>query len=411
MLMAAISARGAAKAVLIAKTCLLNGGDPSTAKTPSHDSARLWLLRLGYHKLTRPKTPASDWIWIIDHTVQTGAAKCLVIFGVRLSTLDGDLTLSHDHMEPILIAPMATSNAATVTQKLTEATACTGVPRAIIADGGSDLRSGIRAYTEVNPSTAMIYDIHHKTAVELKRILEQDEAWAAFTKAANQFKRIVQQTPLAPMAPPSQRSKARFMNIDILVRWVRTVLLPACNDPAKCAATLGASETLVREKLEWVAPYTAYFRRWDELSLKADLCTEFIRREGYHADAADTLTGLLLPTYDASVTTFVDRMRAFIRDESAKAQPGERLPGCSDVIESVFGSFKRLEGEAARGGFTLSVLAIAALVAKTTREVIRQALESHDVKCIKAWAAQYVGKTTHATRRALARMAMLQEGT
>jgi len=37
---------------------------------PSWHSARLWLLRLGYYKLIRPKTQASDWIWIVDHTIQ-----------------------------------------------------------------------------------------------------------------------------------------------------------------------------------------------------------------------------------------------------------------------------------------------------------------------------------------------------
>ena len=39
-----------------------------------------WLLRLGYYKLTllcppKPKEKASDWVWIIDHTVQIGIEK------------------------------------------------------------------------------------------------------------------------------------------------------------------------------------------------------------------------------------------------------------------------------------------------------------------------------------------------
>ena len=40
--------------------------------TPSWYSGRLWLLRLGYYKLSRPKEQADDWVWIVDHTVQIG---------------------------------------------------------------------------------------------------------------------------------------------------------------------------------------------------------------------------------------------------------------------------------------------------------------------------------------------------
>lgn len=55
--------------------------------TPSWFSGRLWLFQLGYFKLTRPKERAGDWVWIVDHTVQLGAEKCLVILGIRLSNL------------------------------------------------------------------------------------------------------------------------------------------------------------------------------------------------------------------------------------------------------------------------------------------------------------------------------------
>jgi len=47
--------------------------------TPSWFTGRLWLLRLGYYKLTRPKEQSQDWVWIVDHTVQLGQEQCLVI--------------------------------------------------------------------------------------------------------------------------------------------------------------------------------------------------------------------------------------------------------------------------------------------------------------------------------------------
>jgi hypothetical protein len=54
---------------------------------PSWYTGRLWLLGVGYYKLTRPKEQAPDWVWIVDQTVQMETEKCFVILGIRLSAL------------------------------------------------------------------------------------------------------------------------------------------------------------------------------------------------------------------------------------------------------------------------------------------------------------------------------------
>jgi hypothetical protein len=52
--------------------CTANGG-------------QIWVLRLGLYELTRPKQQADDWVWMLDHTIQTGNGKCFLVVGVRLS--------------------------------------------------------------------------------------------------------------------------------------------------------------------------------------------------------------------------------------------------------------------------------------------------------------------------------------
>jgi hypothetical protein len=68
---------------------------------PSWSSGRLWILRLGYYKLTRAKEMAEDWVWIVDHTIQSGDMKCLAVLGVRLSALDQERVkpLSYEDVE------------------------------------------------------------------------------------------------------------------------------------------------------------------------------------------------------------------------------------------------------------------------------------------------------------------------
>ena len=73
-------------------------------ETPRWSAGRLWLLRIGLHKLERAKEIADEWIWIIDHTVQPGNEKCMVILGVRQSSLpQGELHPTHEDVEPLAI--------------------------------------------------------------------------------------------------------------------------------------------------------------------------------------------------------------------------------------------------------------------------------------------------------------------
>jgi len=212
VLSAAASLRGASRTL---ETVLSLFGP--ALPCPSWYTGRLWLLRIGYYKLTRPKPKASDWVWILDHTVQIGVEKCLLILGVRLSALSRtDLVLGHEDIEPIALFPVRNSNGEVVFQQLEQTIAKTGLPREVLADQGSDLKAGIERFCHQHPQTCSIYDIKHKSAALLKRILQHDAHWQAFTQQAAQSKSQIQQTALAFLAPPNQRTKARYMNLEIL---------------------------------------------------------------------------------------------------------------------------------------------------------------------------------------------------
>jgi len=88
---------------------------PGGVKSPSWGSGRLWILRLGYDTLMRPKPHSGDWIWLADHTMQCGPEKCLVILGVRAMSLASPRrSLTHADVEPILLRPVTTSHGTVV---------------------------------------------------------------------------------------------------------------------------------------------------------------------------------------------------------------------------------------------------------------------------------------------------------
>ena len=110
------------------------------APVPTWQTGRLWLLRVGYYKLTRPKGWAEDWVWVVDHTVQGENDKGLLILGVRLSVWQARRgCLTHEDMEPLALYPVRHSDGAVVYQQLEKTAAKPGLPRAILSDHGSDL--------------------------------------------------------------------------------------------------------------------------------------------------------------------------------------------------------------------------------------------------------------------------------
>src|SRR4051812_27333631 len=75
------------------------------AIAPDRSTGRLWLLRIGLAALLRPKVIADDWAWLVDHSIQIGQCKALVILGIRLSELPQGRPLCHRDMEPIALVP------------------------------------------------------------------------------------------------------------------------------------------------------------------------------------------------------------------------------------------------------------------------------------------------------------------
>ncbi len=149
--------------------------------SPVWQTGRLWLLRLGYYKLQRPKEKADDWVWLADHTVQLGKEKCLVLLGARLSALPRDGSgLKYEDVEPTDLFPVTRSNGEIVHQQLTETATKTGVPRQIITDHGSDIKSGVERFCNEHENICYTYDITHKIATILKRELKDDESWNEF---------------------------------------------------------------------------------------------------------------------------------------------------------------------------------------------------------------------------------------
>ena len=368
---------------------------------PHCTTVRLWLLRLGYHKLHRPKEQAPDWVWIIDHSNQIGKEKCLVILGVRVSQLPPpgeEYPLRLAQMEPIELEPVTVSDKEVVYRQLEANVAKTGAPRAIIADHGGDLAGGVELFCQAHPETVGIDDISHKAACLLKARLERDEQWKAFAAKAGQTKCNIQQTEWAFLVPPSQRSKARYMNLGPLIAWgVKTLAI--LDNPGPEVLRYGTVERL-EEKLGWLRQFREPLKGWSEMEQTIDVTVDFVRTEGLYRGAAKDLRKRLGKlSVGQNAAQLGKDLTKFVAAEAKQLRRGERLPACSEVIETCFGKFKTLEREQAKGGFTGLLLALAACVAERTQEVVHEALLKTKTRDVIAWIKSRLGNTLASKRR------------
>lgn len=365
---------------------------------PSWYSGRLWLMKLGYYKLHTPKTQAQDWIWIVDHSVQLGSEKCFVILGIQASKLNkrDDLTLSLEDVEPITLSPVKTSNGDVVYQELMNASDKTGTPVAIVGDKGPDLNKGVNKFCKTT-GTLFIHDIKHKVALLLKQYFEREPHWKSFCEMATKTQQYVRQTNIAGAAPPNQRSKARYMNVDSLVQWgINMLTILDKGIPEKY------DEQQFKAKIGWVIHYKQDLLKWQKIMNFAVTTEITVRKQGIKLGITEQLQQEFQKlNFCPESSIFRDQLTYAVMEEEAKVGMAYILLGSSEIIESLFGRFKYLEQAQSSGGFTGLVLALAALVAETTTNIIRQAMTSVTVNKLKDWFDENIGQSVQAQRIAL----------
>ena len=396
VLVAGVSLRGASRALAAVSDALGLG-----LAVPHWTTGRLWLLRLGHAVLTAPLARAGDWAWLVDHSVQVGRDKCLVILGVRLADLpEPGRSLRHGDMELVELTPAASWTRAEVDRALEAAVGQTGAaPRVIVDDHAVDLSGGVALFRERHPDTAEVYDAKHKAACLLKGRLGKDPRWQDFQARVGNTRCAVQQTELAFLAPPASKPKARFMNLGPQLEWAGRVLSVLRHPPP--AVLRAATAGRLAEKLGWVEGFAAEVGEWSQWQRVADAAVALANERGVYRGVsrllAERVSGLG-PLGRGARRVAADLLR-FVRSQERQARPGERLPGSTEVLESCFGKFKHLEGQQSRGGFTQLLLGFGALLADVTTATVRDAMGASRTADVKEWAAKTLGVTLFAQRK------------
>lgn len=340
-------------------------------RAPAHETCIQWDLKIGLHKLNRPKELAGDWCWLVDHVVAQGSIKCLAVIGTRCNANTRDQrTLSLDDLEPFGLIPMDRSTGEKVAKGMQEISERSGViPRTILSDRGSDLWSGIKLFQEmVNADVIALYDVCHKVAIEFRKLFENDSDWNDFKAKANYCKKQLHCTDGSNFAPPAQRRKARFHNVDIVIDWAVKILQYE-----------GEWDRKVYEKLKWVFDYRYKIVEWSQWIEIGRRTRDQVRESGFGHGTNELVIQRLSPLPMAeSSHQLACNLIDFVAEESDQLSAGEGAPGSTEVIESLFGYFKHVKNGLwdRSGGMGRLILCMASRVGELSADLIRRALET-----------------------------------
>lgn len=388
ILYAVVSFRAAPKAIYIAFS---HFAAVKNQRIPTHKTICRWLTQIGLYKLNSPKKRADNWAVIVDNSVQIGVQKCLVALGVRLSKFQGR-ALTFEDMEPLVIELHDRSDAEIVCKALEKAQKKIGKVAMVCADDGPDIRGGISLFCK-KYNAGRVFDVTHKIATFLKKILEKDPEWQAFASAAAEAKKKLQQTQAAHLAPPNQRTKSRFLNIEILVHWSVDIIV-ALENPKH------PDKELLEKYCGWIRYHKELIERLKQFALISQKVRQHIREFGVCTTTGDKVEAMLEALdLDTDACQYAGMLIDFLHEQSKVVPAGQVWIGSSEIIESLFGKLKCLEHDQSKGGFTSLVLGAAACVGKVDVDVVRAAMKKVRTADIDTWMQEHLGATLLSKRR------------
>ncbi len=336
-----------------------------------------------------------------------------------------------------------------------------GKPLQIISDHGSDIKKGIELYITENPQIIYTYDFTHQIALWLKQDLSSNQKFQEFVTQCNLTYSQIQQTELYFLIPTSQRSKARYHNIDILVKWSLNVLQywskqdfslistkfiidretlfilrekldktclgklaktlgtetsdlssfyqvitdiigqEQCQKKGKIisqAAEIGRRKFL--EKLGWLLNYEKELQIYAEILKVFALAKKQFLQQGLHQKSQQDWLKLTNEFPDSSwIRSSQEKVTQYLAIEGQKVPENQTLLATSDIIESIFGKYKIFSDSSNCSEINEMILTLLLCTTEFTPDLVLQAMESIQIADVTAWSKEVFGQSMLSKRK------------
>jgi hypothetical protein len=341
-----------------------------------------WVIRLSIVRIEATRTlkglPLSQapftngLIWMLAISIALGTSKMLAVLACDAQhhqRTPGALSLERVHCIGVGVA--ASWRGETIAELLKRLITQMGRPTAYLKDGGSELQKAVDLLGEQGLSSPCLDDISHAVAGMLKRVYQAHPSFETFLSACGRVSGKLKHTILACLAPPTVRTKARFMNVHRLFTWAERLLTLSPPGGAKTGSTLAK----LRACLDQLPACKALIKRFRADALGLLECQKILKIKGLSHDSRAQCEPLL-ETMPSSALRQEFRAYLDVELETATTLGLDHigLPISSDAIESLFGVAKRHGAGETPDAYRMA-LRLPALCGLPTREEAEQVLD------------------------------------
>lgn len=355
-------------------------------------------MRLGLGLLNQVFPIHEKWAAIVDHSIDIGTKKALVVLRVPLDTLTKKKTaLTLADCECIGLTVSEIVNGESISDDLNAIFTQAGDPSVIIKDCDRTLQKGVRLCAQKRSSEyPVIDDVSHVVASTLKAEYEQSSAYKQFTALTAKGAKRLRQTRLASLVPPKLRSKGRFQSIGKQGEWGRKMLtLVNFCGPIEKDSPLEKLRDVFSE-LPRMASFISDFAKTTQIT---STFMKALKNKGLNPETyvdCQQLLKKLAP--ESGIKTHLQHWLQ--KHQTIQQQfPSISLPVSSDIIESLFGNFKHIIERSPQADMNRTTLLIPALCGQHDEARIIQVLKQTPHNELKSWDKENIPYTVRKERQ------------
>lgn len=350
-------------------------------RIPCANTIENWVKKSGYSIYHEPffeTGQEQEYALIVDESMMLGNEKLLLTLGINAQKSKNS-ALKRTDVKVLDISVASRWNSEAIKEVLQKTETRIGKPPLyVVSDNDSKLTKAIRERDCIH-----IRDISHTLALQVEQIYKNEEDFKQYAKALGEVKIREVMRASAYLLPPRQRSVARFMNLSSTLRWSVQI--------QQAFALLNEEE---RKTFDFLHPHSELVSELICIFEYVHRVEQLIKSEGLSCKNIDKCLRMLdkmLRNTGNRVKRFKVSVKQYLQDEKNKLRDKQVCwNASSDIIESIFGTYKFKRSSNSLNGITSYVLLLP-LLTKTSDKGngmnvnFKHALESVFMKDLSDW--------------------------
>ena len=334
--------------------------------------------------LKKVKPIKEKWIAIIDHSIDIGIKKVLVVLRVKAESISKtDQAITLKECECIGVKVSTKISGENINNELTKIFKQSGDPIAIIKDNDASLHKGVVKYIG-DKNIAIIEDLTHIVANALKKEYEKTKSYKNFLERLRNGAHRLRQTDLFFLIPPKLRRKGRFQAIGNLTKWGEKIL-----DTQIFSQRGRVKKGTLLERLRNAFPkfnsLKSFIYNFAKTTMITSKIMQVLKNEGLDERSYNHSMKLLKKLPKNSKTRKSIRVWLEKHIKIQRKITNYPLLITSDIIESLFGNFKQIVYRSPQNDMNTLALLIPTLCGHLDKESLSNILHNTQHKDIKEW--------------------------